>query len=229
MSKKQTIDLAVRNYRGEEDIAPIAALFGAAAAVDGPHYGGTENDTRQTMTAPRTFPRQNVFLFEAGGQLVGYGRVQLDEGPKESVFVLRGMVHPRWRRQGIGTRLMDRLEQRVQERLDEATNERILLSVWCILKHQGRLALFQKMGYGAVRYFFDMERQLREDGIPVELPDPSYPPGFVVQTMSERPDLRAVWKTCDDAFRDHWGYTETKFEDWEHWTRAAYPQREGLQ
>jgi ribosomal protein S18 acetylase RimI-like enzyme len=39
--------------------------------------------------------------------------------------------------------------------------------------------------------------------------------------MAERPDLPAVWKTCDDAFRDHWGYTETKFEDWEHWTRAA--------
>lgn len=221
MSKKQTADLAVRNYRGEEDIAAIAALFGTAAEVDGPHYGGTENDTRQTMTAPRTFPRQNVFLFEADGRLVAYGRVQLDEGPQESVFVLRGMVHPKWRRQGIGTRLMERLEQRVQERLDEAANERILMSVWCNLEHQGRQALFQKMGYKAVRYFFEMERLLREGGIPVEVPDPVYPPGIVVQTMAERPDLRAVWKTCDEAFRDHWGYTETKLEDWEHWTRAA--------
>jgi mycothiol synthase len=221
VSKRQTVDLAVRNYRGEEDIAAIAALFGAAAEVDGPHYGGTENDTRQTMTAPRTFPQQNVFLFETDGQLVGYGRVQLDEGPEESVFVLRGMVHPKWRRQGIGTGLMKRLEQRVQERLDEATSERILMSVWCILEHKDRQALFHKMGYRPVRYFFEMERLLREGRSPVELPDPVYPPGIVVQTMAERPDLHAVWKTCDDAFRDHWGYTETEFEDWEHWTSAA--------
>jgi mycothiol synthase len=221
VSKKQVMELTIRNYRGEQDIAAIAALFGAAAEVDGPHYGGNENDTRQTMTAPRTFPRQNVFLFEMDGQLVGYGRVQLDEGPEESVFVLRGMVHPRWRRQGIGTRLMERLEQRAQERLDEAASERILMSVWCILEHKDRQALFQKMGYRAVRYFFEMERLLREGGSLVELPDPVYPPGIVVRTMAERPDLHAVWKTCDEAFRDHWGYTETKLEDWEHWTRAA--------
>jgi mycothiol synthase len=218
VNKKHTVNLAVRNYRGEEDIAALAALFGAAAEVDGPHYGGSENDTRQTMTAPRTFPQQNVFLFEADGRLVGYGRVQLDEGPKESVFVLRGMVHPKWRRQGIGTRLMERLEQRVQERLDEATNERVLASVWCNLEHQDRRALFQKMGYSAVRYFFEMERLLRKSGIPVELPEPVYPPGIMVQSMAERPDLQAVWKTCDEAFRDHWGHTESRLEDWEHWT-----------
>jgi ribosomal protein S18 acetylase RimI-like enzyme len=39
-----------------------------------------------------------------------------------------------------------------------------------------------------------------------------------VQTLGERPDLDAVLLTVNEAFRDHWGHTDTTLEQWQHWT-----------
>jgi len=212
MSKRSTSALAIHAYRGEGDIQAIAALYNAAASVDGPEWGQSEDDVRLTLTSPGARPEENVFLFEAEGQLLAYGRIFLEEGPEESVFFLRGIVHPDWRRQGIGTRLMERLEQRAEERLAEAKNETVYLNAGAQLKHEDRQALFRKMGYSVARHFFEMECPLYEEGAPLELPEQGYPAGIVVRTMAQRPDLRAVWQTADEAFRDHWGHTESTFE-----------------
>jgi mycothiol synthase len=217
MSKRSTSALAIHAYRGEGDIQAIAALYNAAASVDGPEWGQSEDDVRLTLTSPGARPEENVFLFEAEGQLLAYGRIFLEEGPEESVFFLRGIVHPDWRRQGIGTRLMERLEQRAEERLAEAKNETVYLNAGAQLKHEDRQALFRKMGYSVARHFFEMECPLYEEGAPLELPEQGYPAGIVVRTMAQRPDLRAVWQTADEAFRDHWGHTESTFEQWQHW------------
>lgn len=217
MSGKTANDLTIRTYRGEEDIARITALYEACSQVDGPEYSSTENDTRRLMTAPKTLPNENVFLCEDEGNVVAYGRVQLDEGPEESIFNVRGIVHPDHRRQGIGSRLIDTLEEQVRQRLDEAANDMVYADTWTFLVHEDRVALFTLKGYEPVRYFFEMERPLREDCQPVELPQAAYPPGIVVQTFTERPDLEAAHRATDEAFRDHWGHTENTLEEWQHW------------
>ena len=217
MRERSEIELSIRNYGGEEDIPAITALFNAASALDGPHFGCTEEETRQTLTGPRVKPEQNVFLFEVGSQLVAYGRSELEEGPQESLFLVRGIVHPDWRRRGLGTRVLERLEAHVREQLNQVTNRAVDLTTTTDLKHEGRQFLFRKMGYEVVRYFFDMERPLRESGVPVDLPEPAYPAGIVVRTIDQRLDLHAVWQATDEAFRDHWGHTESTLEQWQHW------------
>jgi mycothiol synthase len=218
MKQRLPKNLTIRGYRGEEDLPAITALYNAAAMVDGPEYGHTDDEMRRTLTSPQAMPEKNAFLFEVDGQLVAYGRTELEEGADESVFKLRGIVHPDWRRRGIGTRVMERIEQRIQQRLGEARNQTVQIDIMANLEHEGRQALSRKMGYRCVRFFFDMECPLREDGPPLDLPVPAYPEGIVVRTMDEHPDLRAVWKTSDEAFRDHWGHTESTFEQWQHWT-----------
>jgi GNAT superfamily N-acetyltransferase len=37
-------------------------------------------------------------------------------------------------------------------------------------------------------------------------PAPAWPAGFVLRTYGDRPDLPAVYRAVDEAFRDHWGY-----------------------
>jgi mycothiol synthase len=221
MSKELNGKLTIRAYGGEQDIPAIVALFNAAAEVDGPEFGRTEDEIRRIMAEPGVMPEENAFLFEVDGELVGYGRTQLETGHEESVFFMRGgMVHPGWRRRGIGTRVIKRLEQRIQERLGEAPTEKVYIATGTNLKFKDRQALFAKMGYRVARYYFDMERPLWENGSPLALPEPAYPPGIVVRTMVERADLRAVWQTTDDAFGDHWGHTETTLEQWQHWTSS---------
>lgn len=220
MEKNVVDNLIVRTYRGEQDIPAIVALYNAAAEVDGPEFGRSENDFRLSLNSPRALPEENAFLFEVDGQLVAFGRTFLEEGPEESVFRMQGMVHPGWRRRGLGTRLMARLEQRIQERLGEVANQTVYIGAGTNSKFEDRPVLFRQMGYSVIRYFFHMECTLRENGELVELPEPVYPPGIVVRSMAERPDLRAVWQATDEAFCDHWGHTETTLEEWEHWMTA---------
>jgi mycothiol synthase len=218
MKQRLPENLTIRSYRGEEDVPAITDLYNAAALVDGPEYGHTEDEMRRTLTSPQAMPKKNAFLFEVDGQLVAYGRTQLEEGADESLFKSRGIVHPDWRRRGIGTRVMERIEQRIQQRLGEARNQAVEVDAVSNLEHKGRQALFRKMGYRLVRYFFDMACPLREDGTILDLPTPAYPEGIVVRTMADHPDLHAVWQACDEAFRDHWGHTESTFDQWQHWT-----------
>lgn len=216
------MELTIRNYRGDEDIRAITDLYNAAAVVDGPEYGQTEESMRQILSSPHVMPRENVFLFEVGEQLVAYGRTHLEEGDEESVFEMRGNVHPHWRRRGIGEEVVERVERRVRQRLGEARNRTVCISVGASLRFEDRQALFIKMGYKIVRYFFSMGHPLREGDVSLELPAPIYPANIVVQSMAERSDVRAVWQATDESFQDHWGHTETTLEQWQHW--ASDPQ-----
>jgi len=218
MNAKQSENLEVRTYRGEDDIPAIVALFNAAARVDGREFGTTEEEERRFLAGPAIRPEQNFFLFEVDGQLVACGRIVLEVGPEESLFFIRGCVHPNWRRRGIGTRVMERVEGRIQERLSETTSPTVYASVGTSIELGDYQALYRKMGYEAVRTFFDMERPLRDNGVVFDLPEPVYPPGIVARSMVERSDLESVWKTTDEAFRDHWGHTESTLEQWQHWT-----------
>lgn len=218
MSEHVGFDLSCRTYRDEKDSEAIAGLMNAAALVDDPADARTEEEVRQILSGPLVIPEENLFLFEVRGQLVAYSRTQLEEGPHDSTFLVWGLVHPDWRRRGIGTHVMKRVEQRIHERLGEASHQTVYARAWCPLKREDRQALYRKMGYELVRYFSDMECALYEEGLPVEVPEPSYPEGIAVQTLEERPDLDAVLLAVNDAFRDHWGHTDTTLEQWQHWT-----------
>jgi len=217
LSEQAAFDLRCRTFRDEQDFRAIARLLSAAALVDGPDEARTEDEVRRYLTNPLAMPEENAFLFEVNGQLVAYVRTEFEEGI-DSAFYIRGIVHPDWRRRGIGTRVMERIEQRIHERLGEATLQTVYAQVWTELKHEDRQALFRKRGYELVRYFYDMERPLHVGGTPVEVPEPVYPAGIAVKSMTERPDLDAVLLTVNEAFRDHWGHTDVTLEQFQHWT-----------
>ncbi len=63
-------------------------------------------------------------------------------------------------------------------------------------------------GYSAVRSSFEMRRSLEGD-----LGHPEWPEGITVRPYDERHG-RAIHAATDEAFRDHWGHTDTTFEAW---------------
>ncbi len=217
MSKSHRARLTVRTYQGEGDIPAIAALYRAASKVDGPEFHVSDDEMRQILSEPVPIAGENVFLFEAGKKLVALGRTHLQQGAQESVFELHGLVHPEWRRRGIGAQVMARVEQRIQELLPAIRTPTVHIGVNADARHKGRQRLYAQMGYRPVRYFYDMERRLARGGAWVDLPVPEPPEGVVLRSMAERSDLRAVWQAANDAFRGQWGYMESSLEQWQRW------------
>ena len=145
-----------------DDIPALVPLQVAVEEVD--HLGlvTTEDDVRQVYAMPTLQPEENSFVAQApDGQIVGAAWVMVNQGDGETVFALNGHVHPAWRRQGIGQRLLDATSARARERLGEAAGRRAWLQSEEVHDEDaGRVALFERSGFHVARWAVDMRREL---------------------------------------------------------------------
>ena len=135
-------EVRIRSYR-ERDLEPLVELINAADAVDQPERGASLQELRERFGLPTLRPEENVFVAETGGQVVGYTRLRLEKGEAESVFQADGVVHPAWRRRGMGRRLLKRAYQRAQERLGDVASETVYFDAECEHGEAARMALFE--------------------------------------------------------------------------------------
>ena len=68
--------------------------------------------------------------------------------------------------------------------------------------------LFEDMGYGYIRSFYEMLIEM--DSIP---PEPLWPEGITSRTYNPETDAEAVYRADEDIFQDHFGYVEQPFEE----------------
>jgi len=204
-------EVRIRNYR-ERDLEPLVELINAADAVDQLEWGTSLQELRERFALPTLKPEENVFVAQAGGQVVGYTRLRLEKGKAESVFKTDGVVHPEWRRQGIGRRLLRRAHRRAEERLGEVVSETVYFDTDCESGEAGRIALFESFGMRPARYFLDMAYAPLEN-----IPEPQFPPGIAVRTWVRGQDDEATLAAFNEAFADHWDFIPEPLEDWLHW------------
>jgi mycothiol synthase len=204
-------EVRIRNYR-ETDMGPLVELINAADAVDQLERGTSLQELREQFGSPALEPEENVFLAWAGGRVVGFVRLRLEKGEAESVFNTGGVVHPAWRRRGIGRRLLQRAHQRAQERLGEVTSETVYLDAYCESVEAGRMALFESFGMRPARYFLEMTYVPLED-----IPEPRLPSGITLRTFVKGQDNEGVLAVLNETFADHWGFIPVPLEDWLYW------------
>lgn len=122
-----------------------------------------------------------------------------------------GCVHADYEGQGIGTWLVRWAEERAQLALARVPDDaRVSMYLQASTSHEPTMRLFQKLKLQPVRYTWFMLRDLEETP-----PEPMWPEGIRLETYQDRPDLEAVARATDDAFKDHWGYVPK--EDEEAW------------
>jgi mycothiol synthase len=93
------------------------------------------------------------------------------------------------------------------------------LSGACLSRNAGAVALFAAHGYREARWFSGMTRDLT-----AALPEVTVPAGVrMAGFTAERSDDALLVR--NEAFRDHWGSTDTSAESWAHFTgqRAFRP------
>lgn len=190
------------------DIPAVAALYGAAEAVDRTGELLSEEDFAGTF-AETDLPGGSLAVL-VDDVLVAYGLVVLRHNPVGTHRVrLDGAVHPGFRRNGIGRQLLPRLVTMARE-LHAARHPELPMVANTMVESRcaGHVALCTGLGFTADRYFYELEVALGESLAQVPIP-----PDYEIVPFSAARDAE-VREVCNTAFADHWNSVDRSPEEW---------------
>ncbi|MGZ5385080.1 MAG: N-acetyltransferase family protein [Acidimicrobiia bacterium] len=215
--------LRSRAYRGTADHQAMAGLINRwSRAVDIDEVATVEELDHNYSHLEHCNPSEDMVLVEtAGGTLVGYTRTewsQVSDGERK--YAVFAKVDPEWQDTALPVVLLragrdragaiaaghDLTCPKVFEGWAEDTRERVLYDAYVAL------------GFRAVTFEATMVRPHLDD-----VPDVALPEGVEVRPVDPS-HLRAIWEADNEAFRDHWGYTEPSEEDWKKF--LDFPHRD---
>jgi mycothiol synthase len=192
--------------------APVWDDLGAIAAVlaggDGDDAGETvldEGFVRNGWGRPGFDLATDAWVgVDGAGTVVGYARVAAEE---PDVVESWGVVHPDHRGRGLGTALLDRIEERAGRLLPDLETVRFRHAIDA--DDDAAAALLRGRGLRLVRHFWHMQVELAG---PVE-PGPS-PAGIAIAGICSPDDLPDVHGVLETAFADHWDHAPRTYERW---------------
>ncbi|ANZ38410.1 hypothetical protein BBK82_22455 [Lentzea guizhouensis] len=190
------------------DIPAVTALWAAAEAADDTGELLSEEDVAESF-AKADLPAGSLAVL-VDDVLAAHGLVMLRDNPAGTHRVrLDGVVHPRFRRNGIGRQLMQRLVAMARD-LHSARHRAMPLVVTTMVESgcSGHVALCERLGFAADRHFHELEVALGESL--AQLPTPA---GYEVVPFSaaRHEEVRQV---CNTAFAQHWGSVDRSPAEW---------------
>ena len=220
------MNITIRNFR-MSDIPALALLRTAVEDMEHLGFVTTETGIHNRHVTPDLDPQQNSFVAVApDGQIVGNAWLMLRRGIGEVIFQLNSLVHPAWRGQGAGQKLMEAVTARAHERMSEAGGSRCWLQssdVHDAPNDGGRIALLESNGFELVRWALDMRRELPGLGrVAPVIPIVEEPAGIQLRKWRAGLDDEAVGWMLNEAFRDSWGYSEIVIADWLNYVRGGF-------
>lgn len=151
----------------------------------------------------------DAFVVEtAEGRIIGY-----EEFFNEKSHVdlnADGYVHPEFKGRGIGTALVQRVEERAREEIKLAEPD-LRAFIRCTTDGRDEIgqSLLRNLDYAPVRYHWRMEIKLDAPPHPAVLPS-----GIELRPFDKEAHARHVWEADEEAFNEHWGSHASTFEQW---------------
>ena len=169
-------------------------------------------DLVEDLRDPYVNPDRGTIAVFSGGSMIAYAGLRTSPSVTgRHEMELDGAVHPNQRRRGLGTRLLAWAEQAALPlHLARYPGHPLALSASCPAGQGDALALFGAAGYQQARWFHFMSRDLTG-----AVPDGRLPVGTRLAGYAAE-FSQAARQVRDEAFRDHWGSTQTTAESWQH-------------
>jgi|TARA_Y100001947_G_scaffold111048_1_gene95396 mycothiol synthase len=214
-------DVATWRPATRADLDEMVALVDSCDRVDHPTWLTPREDVEEIFELSHIDPELHTRLgFAADGELVAMAGILVHPSQDKHVYVYcTGMVHPRWRRRGIGTQVL-RWEYETAQTELARTDARLPGAIFLhAYEHDAEArALGARRGMPEERWFTTMLRDL-SDPIP-EVPLDAGSPALRIETFG--PQWRDATRVArNDAFRDHWGSLETPPERWERFVSGS--------
>jgi len=190
------------------DDAEIAAEMGRQYSLATSGFSDIDAESLRNMwQSPNFDPAQDVyFVFSPQNKLVGYYESWGINLPPVHPYIW-GAVDVNFRDLGIGTHMLAWAEACARQLLDKVPPEaRVAPVTGCEHHLDNAKALLENNGWNYLRSSYSM--QIDMEAAP---PAPELPAGITLQAY--RPELaEAIYRTVDEAFRDHFGHIDQPFE-----------------
>ncbi len=190
--------VTVRVFRWD-DLPVLSRLCREAEAVDQVGRPGNMDELAERRRRPGVHPEENLFVAQVGEEYAGYVVVQ-DHG-WGGCLVADGLVHPQWRRRGIGSRLFLRAVDRTWERGGRA------LDIGVRGDRPAAVAFAQHHGLEHVRSMWRMRLE------PITGPEITIPAGYGWRESRGEADAEAYCRSYNASFASHWGFSPSTVEE----------------
>ncbi|MDH4209503.1 MAG: hypothetical protein OEV76_11560, partial [Anaerolineae bacterium] len=108
------MSLTIRNYR-DGDLEALVDLINAADAVDQLDEATDASEFRELLYRPDFDPYHDALVaVDEEQNIVGHGRLDLKNAPRQGRFIAHTVVDPDWRDEPVERLLVERLWSRAQ-------------------------------------------------------------------------------------------------------------------
>ena len=198
-----------------DDLEEAVEMFNRCARVMTGRPEFTLDRYRTEWQAPGFDLDQDTrILLSPDDQIVGCVEVWTVSDPPVHPWVW-ARVHPEWEGRGIGTAMIHWGKTRAMEATFNRVPEENRIAMYCgtVGTHEPSKLLLEGLGMSLIRQSYRMRIDFNEP-----IPSASWPDGLSVRTYNHTEDGEAVFRAQDEAFKDHWGYVETPFDQaYERW------------
>jgi mycothiol synthase len=192
------------------DLEPVAKLILDVLTADDDAISAVtpQELEREWRSAGFTLEKDAWVVTTDDGRVVGFE--EFIHRHAHAYFNGDGYVHPEFRGLGIGTVLLQEVEERARMEMQLAEPDvRVYIRNGMSAADKSARAIHESEGYEPVRYHWMMEANLTE--APKVIP---FPKGIELRPFTKGVQDYLVFQAEDEAFRDHWGHVPGHFENW---------------
>lgn len=209
-----------------DDAAAVSDLLAAAEAVDRTDEHYNVDDVLEELDNSMIELSSDWLVVEADGQVVAHSRL-VPRAPADGALSVSvdGTVHPAYRRQGIGSRLVPVLGKRASAYVRERGEDLHPVITGSAPSDNTDLAsIFENAGLRPERWSFVMLADLKR-GAGGEVP--GFPDGYTLHTW-DGIDHDEIRDAHNGAFVGHYGFTPWSAQMWGQWVSESRALRPSL-